>query len=132
MAKGSTKNLLMMLQEAAPQPQPKLEKQGSGLKKGLKKVKNGVRNMTDRMKDRTSRRLNTPGPVPTPAAPPAQGSTSTGSELQRGGSLKDKLKKKFSRGRRGEIFVHSDSARSLMHRSRHLHSNDYNSLCCLV
>ncbi len=110
----------MLLQEAAPQPQPKLEKQGSGLKKGLKKVKNGVRNMTDRMKDRTSRRLNTPGPVPTPAAPPAQGSTSTGSELQRGGSLKDKLKKKFSRSRRGEIFVHIDLASSLLHRSRHM------------
>ncbi|DBA97282.1 hypothetical protein WJX77_002833 [Trebouxia sp. C0004] len=92
-------------QEAAPQPQPKLEKQGSGLKKGLKKVKNGVRNMTDRVKDRTLRRLNkTPGP--TPATPPAQDSTSTGSELQRGGSLQDKLKKKFSRSRRGqESFV---------------------------
>jgi hypothetical protein len=111
----------MLLQEAAPQPQPKLEKQGSGLKKGLKKVKNGVRNMTDRVKDRTTRRLNkTPGPVSTPAAPPAQGSTSSGSELQRGGSLKDKLKKKFNRSRRGEIFVHIDLASSLLHRSRHM------------
>ncbi|KAL0054950.1 hypothetical protein WJX82_004948 [Trebouxia sp. C0006] len=92
-------------QEAAPQPQPKLEKQGSGLKQGLKKVKNGVKTVTDRVKDRTLRRPNkTPGPVPTPAAPPAQGST--GSELQRGGSLKDKLKKKFSRRTRGqELFV---------------------------
>lgn len=124
MAKGSTKNLLMMLQEAAPQPQPKLEKQGSGLKDGLKKVKNGVRNMTNKVKGQTSRRRNqTPGPVPTPAALPAQGSTSTGSELQRGGSLKDKLKKRFSRSRRGEIFAHIDLASSLLHWSRYRKNN---------
>ena len=127
MAKSSIKNLTM-LQEAAPQPQPKLEKQGSGLKKGLKKVRNGVKTVTDRMKDRSTRRLNrTPGPVPTPAAPPAQGSTSTASELQRGGSLKDKLKEKFSRSRRGEIFVHVDLPGSLpLHRSTYLHHKDYN------
>ncbi|KAL0055081.1 hypothetical protein WJX82_006750 [Trebouxia sp. C0006] len=94
-------------QETAPQPQPKLEKQGSGLKKGLKKVKNGVKTVTDKVKDRTSRRIKTtPGPISTPAAPPAQGSTTSGSELQRGGSLKDKLKKKFSRRTRGQkLFV---------------------------
>ncbi|DBA70515.1 TPA: hypothetical protein ACH3X2_011916 [Trebouxia sp. C0005] len=104
---GGQESLTGGSQEAAPQPQPKLEKQGSGLKDGLKKVKNGVRNMTNKVKGQTSRRRNqTPGPVPTPAALPAQGSTSTGSELQRGGSLKDKLKKRFSRSRRGqELFV---------------------------
>ncbi len=116
-----------MLQEAAPQPQPQLEKQGSGLKKGLKKMKNGVKSVRDKVKDRISRRpTKTPGPGPTPAAPPAQGSTSSGSELQRGGSLKDKLKKKFSRSARGEIFVHVDLPSSLpLHRSTFLHHNLY-------
>ena len=62
MAKTSIKNL-MMLQEAAPQPQ--LEKQGSDLKKGLKKMRNGVKSVRDKVKDRTSRRpTKTPGPVP--------------------------------------------------------------------
>ena len=123
-----------MLQETAPQPQPKLEKQGSGLKKGLKKVKNGVKTVTDKVKDRTSRRIKTtPGPISTPAAPPAQGSTTTGSELQRGGSLKDKLKKKFSRRTRGEIFVHVDLSSSLpLHRSTYLHYNHYRRQCRLV
>ena len=116
-----------MLQEAATQPQLKLEKQGSGLKKGLKKMKSGVKSVRDKVKDCTSRRPNkTPGPVPTPAAaPPAQGPISTGSELQRGASLKDKLKKKFSR--RGEIFVHVDLPSSLpLHRSANLHHNHFN------
>ena len=114
-----------MLQEAATQPQPKLEKQGSGLKKGLKKMTNGVKSVRDKVKDRTSWRPNkTPGPVPTPAASPAQGSNPTGNELQRGASLKDKLKKKFSR--RGEIFVHVDLPSSLpLHRSTYLHHNHY-------
>ncbi len=115
----------MMLQEAAPQPQ--LEKQGSGLKKGLKKMKNGVKSVRDKVKDRTSRRpTKTPGPVPTPDAPPAQGPTTTGNELQRGGSLKDKLKKKFSRSARGEIFVHVNLPSSLpLRRSTYLHHNHY-------
>ncbi|KAL0044923.1 hypothetical protein WJX82_002168 [Trebouxia sp. C0006] len=91
--------------EAAPQPRPRLEKQGSSLKKGLKKVKNGVKTMRDKVKDRTLRRPNRiPGPMTTPATPPAQGPISIGSELQRGGSLKDKLKKKF-RCRGQESFV---------------------------
>ena len=113
----------MMLQEAAPQPQPRLEKQGSGLKKGLKKVKNGVKTLRDKVKDRTLRRPNRiPGPMTTPATPPAQGPISTGSELQRGGSLKDKLKKKFSC--RGEIFVHVDLPISLpLHRATYLHDS---------
>ena len=123
MAKTSIKNL-MMLQEAVPQPQPQLEKQGSG----LKKMKNEFKSVRDKVKDRTSRRpTKTPGPVPTPDAPPAQGPTSTGSELQRGGSLKDKLKKKFSCSARGEIFVRIDLPSSLpLHRSTCLHHNHYN------
>ena len=116
--------MLTLLQEAASQPQPKHEKQGSGLKKGLKKLNNGVRNVADSVKDWTSSKLNkTPGPVtpvPTPVAPPAQGSTSASSELQRGGSLKNKLKTKSNISRRGEIFVHIDVASSLLHRSRHM------------
>ncbi len=117
-----------MPQEAAPQPQPKLDNQGSGLKKGLKKMKNGVKTVADKVKDRTSRRLiRTPGPVPNPAAPRAQNSTTTGSELQRGGSLKDKLKKKFTRSMRGEILVHVDLPSSLpLHRSTYLHYHHYN------
>ena len=113
----------MMLQEAAPQPRPRLEKQGSSLKKGLKKVKNGVKTMRDKVKDRTLRRPNRiPGPMTTPATPPAQGPISIGSELQRGGSLKDKLKKK-SRCR-GEIFVHVDLPSSLpLHRATYLHDS---------
>ena len=74
-----------------------------------------------------------PWPCPHPCCPPAQGSTTTGSELQRGGSLKDKLKKKFSRRTRGEIFVHVDLSSSLpLHRSTYLHYNHYRRQCRLV
>ena len=83
----------------AANTEPRLQKQGSGTKKGLQKVKSGMKDITQKVKGRTAQRQNksavTTGPAPQHTPSPAV------HELQRGNSLKDRLKRKLSPNRRG-------------------------------
>ena len=90
-------------QEAAAPIEPKLEKQGSGIKKGLQKMKSGMKEMKEKVKGQTTTKRqikHVPAVIagPTPVHTPSPAAH----ELQRGNSLKDRLKRKLSPGRRGK------------------------------